>query len=73
MNIIFSFFFRAIIVVYQKAISPLLPPSCRYTPSCSVYGIEAIDKFGPWKGGRLLLKRILTCHPWGGHGHDPLP
>ena len=73
MNIIFSFLFRAIIVVYQKAISPLLSPSCRYTPTCSVYGLEAIEKYGPWKGGGLTLKRILTCHPWGGHGHDSLP
>ena len=73
MNIIFSFLFRAIIVVYQKAISPLLSPSCRYTPTCSVYGLEAIEKYGPWKGGGLTLKRILTCHPWGRHGHDPLP
>ena len=73
MNIIFSFLFRAIIVVYQKAISPLLSPSCRYKPTCSVYGLEAIEKYGPWKGGGLTLKRILTCHPWGGHGHDPVP
>ncbi len=73
MNVIFSFLFRLIIVIYQKVVSPLLSPSCRYTPSCSVYGLEAIEKYGPWKGIGLTLKRILTCHPWGGHGHDPLP
>ena len=72
MNVIFSFIFRAIIVIYQKVISPLLPPKCRYTPTCSAYALEAIKKYGPWKGGGLTLKRILTCHPWGGHGHNPL-
>jgi len=54
-------------------ISPLLPPRCRYTPTCSAYGLEAITKYGPWKGGGLTLKRILTCHPWGGEGHNPVP
>jgi len=73
MSIIFSFIFRAIIIVYQKAISPLLLPRCRYAPTCSAYGLEAIAKYGPWKGGGLTLKRILTCHPWGGHGHNPVP
>ena len=72
MNTIFSFLFRAIIVVYQKVLSPLLPPRCRYTPTCSNYGIEAIKKYGPWKGGVLTIKRIMSCHPWGGHGHNPL-
>jgi putative membrane protein insertion efficiency factor len=73
MNTIFSFLFRAIIVVYQKVLSPLLPPRCRYTPTCSNYGIEAITKYGPWEGGFLTIKRIMSCHPWGGHGHNPLP
>tara|TARA_B110000196_G_scaffold79571_1_gene68317 strand:+ start:181 stop:402 length:222 start_codon:yes stop_codon:yes gene_type:complete len=73
MSVIFSFIFRVMIIIYQKAISPLLPPRCRYTPTCSAYGLEAIIKHGPWKGGRLALKRILTCHPWGGHGHNPVP
>jgi putative membrane protein insertion efficiency factor len=73
MNVVFSFLFRAIIVVYQRVISPLLPPRCRYTPTCSQYGLEAITKYGAWKGGGLTIKRILTCHPWGGHGHDPVP
>lgn len=59
--------------VYQLGISPLLPKSCRYTPTCSQYGIEAIQKYGIFKGGWLLLKRLLRCNPWGGHGYDPVP
>lgn len=58
---------------YQRAISPHLPASCRYTPSCSEYGIHAIRKHGPFKGGWLALRRIGRCGPWGGHGHDPVP
>ena len=73
MSVIFSFIFRVIIIIYQKGISPFLPPRCRYTPTCSAYGLEAITKYGPCKGGGLTLKRILTCHPWGGHGHNPVP
>ncbi|HET6989925.1 MAG TPA: membrane protein insertion efficiency factor YidD [Bacteroidia bacterium] len=57
---------------YQRAISPHLTPSCRFTPSCSEYGIHAIRKYGPLKGGWLALKRIGRCNPWGGHGHDPV-
>lgn len=62
-----------LIRVYQGAISPYLPPSCRYTPSCSAYGIEALQKYGPFKGGWLTLKRIISCNPWGGSGYDPVP
>ena len=58
---------------YQYAIRPLLPNACRYTPSCSAYAIEAIDKYGAIKGMWLGLKRILRCHPWGGQGYDPVP
>ncbi len=58
---------------YQMAISPYLGRSCRYTPSCSQYFIEAVRKFGPFKGSYLGTKRILRCHPWGGHGYDPVP
>lgn len=65
--------FLALIRFYQLAISPHLMPSCRYTPSCSQYATEAIQKYGPLKGGWLGLKRILRCHPWGGHGYDPVP
>lgn len=70
---IVSFPFILLIRVYQWVISPLLPNACRYTPTCSQYGIEAIQKHGIIKGGWLTLKRISTCHPWGGHGHDPVP
>lgn len=62
-----------IIKFYKIFISPLLPPSCRYTPTCSEYGLQAIKKYGPFKGGWLALKRISRCHPWGGHGYDPVP
>ncbi|MBP7268911.1 MAG: membrane protein insertion efficiency factor YidD [Bacteroidia bacterium] len=65
--------FIAIIRFYQGALSPLLRPSCRFTPTCSQYGIEAIKKHGAFRGGWLTLKRIARCHPWGGHGHDPVP
>ncbi len=63
----------ALIRVYQGMISPLLPGSCRYTPTCSEYGAQALRKYGPWRGGLLTLKRFLSCNPWGGHGHDPVP
>ena len=58
---------------YQYALSPLLPGSCRYTPSCSHYGVEALQKHGALRGGMLTLKRFLSCNPWGGHGYDPVP
>lgn len=58
---------------YQLAIRPMLPNACRYTPSCSEYAMEAIHKYGGIKGSYLGIKRILRCHPWGGHGHDPVP
>lgn len=58
---------------YQLYISPLTPPSCRYTPTCSQYTLEAIQKYGPVKGVWLGIKRISRCHPWGGHGYDPVP
>jgi len=62
-----------VIRFYQQVISPWMMPSCRYTPTCSRYGIEALKKHGFFKGGWLTLKRILSCHPWGGHGYDPVP
>ncbi len=58
---------------YKYLISPHIPRSCRYTPSCSQYTIEALKKYGPFKGLALAIKRISRCHPWGGHGYDPLP
>jgi putative membrane protein insertion efficiency factor len=73
MKTLFSKLMLGLIRLYKKAISPYLPPACRYTPTCSDYGVEAIRKYGPWKGGKLTLRRILSCHPWGGHGYDPVP
>jgi putative membrane protein insertion efficiency factor len=57
---------------YRLLLSPYLPPSCRYLPTCSQYAEEAIDKYGVLKGGMIALKRISRCHPWGGSGYDPL-
>ncbi|MBK9505346.1 MAG: membrane protein insertion efficiency factor YidD [Bacteroidetes bacterium] len=59
--------------IYQLVLSPILPNSCRYTPTCSNYMVAAIQKHGPIKGLWLGIKRISRCHPWGGHGHDPVP
>ncbi len=73
MRKILSAIFIGLIRFYQGAISPLLGAKCRYTPSCSAYGVEAIKKYGPLKGGRLAIKRIASCHPWGGSGYDPVP
>jgi len=58
---------------WQLGPSVILPPSCRYSPSCSAYAIEALRRYGAAKGGWLAVKRIARCHPWGGHGHDPVP
>ena len=65
--------FILLIRVYQRLISPLLPPSCRFTPSCSHYGIEALQKHGLIRGSYLTINRILRCHPWSKGGHDPVP
>ena len=58
---------------WQIGPSVILPPSCRYQPSCSAYAIEAVSRYGALKGGWLAAKRILRCRPWGGHGFDPVP
>lgn len=58
---------------YQVAISPLLPPSCRYYPTCSHYAVEALERYGPWRGSWLALRRILRCHPFRPGGFDPVP
>ena len=63
----------ALIWVYQHMISPLTPASCRYTPTCSAYAVQAVNRYGPFKGGWLALRRIGRCHPWGGSGYDPEP
>ena len=62
-----------LITFYRNCISPLFPPTCRFTPTCSQYAQEAIQKYGPLKGSWLALKRILRCHPFGGRGFDPVP
>jgi putative membrane protein insertion efficiency factor len=67
---------RALLVVirgYQKGVSPFLPPSCRYTPTCSEYAAEAIRRHGSARGSWLAARRLLRCHPWGGSGYDPVP
>lgn len=58
---------------YRSCISPMFPPCCRFTPTCSQYAIEAVRKHGPVKGGWLALRRILRCRPGGGSGYDPVP
>lgn len=65
--------FILLVQFYRKAISPLTPASCRYTPTCSQYSLTALRRFGIIKGGWLSLKRILSCNPWGGSGYDPVP
>lgn len=65
-------FFILLIRLYQILISPLLGANCRFTPTCSQYGLQAIRKYGPFTGGWMALKRISRCHPWGGHGYDPV-
>ncbi|MCE2510612.1 MAG: membrane protein insertion efficiency factor YidD [Alphaproteobacteria bacterium] len=64
---------RWLIRIYRWTLSHLLPPSCRYLPTCSEYAGEAIARFGPWRGGWLALKRLSRCHPWGDSGYDPVP
>jgi putative membrane protein insertion efficiency factor len=66
-------FIISLIRFYQAAISPYFLPSCRYTPTCSAYGVEAVQKHGPVKGTWLAIRRIVSCHPWGGSGYDPVP
>lgn len=65
--------FIALIRFYQVCISPLTPPTCRFTPTCSQYALEAFRRYGPFKGLYLTVKRLMRCHPWGGSGYDPVP
>jgi putative membrane protein insertion efficiency factor len=62
----------ALIKIYQWVVSPWLGPKCRFTPTCSRYAIEALRKYGLFKGGWMAIRRISRCHPWGGSGHDPV-
>ncbi len=76
MNILKSLltkFLVFLVRIYQRVLSPLLPPSCRYTPTCSQYAVEALKKHGPWRGLILSVRRFTRCHPWGGSGYDPVP
>ena len=70
---VFSFLLLIPIYFYRACIPPLTPPSCRFTPTCLAYAVEAIKKHGPVKGLYLTVRRILRCHPWGGSGYDPVP
>lgn len=65
--------FVLLILLYKWVLSPLLPNACRFVPTCSEYGVEALKKHGLFKGGWLTLKRIGRCQPWGGSGYDPVP
>lgn len=73
MKKIFSYLLLLPVYFYRGYISPMTPPSCRFVPTCSEYAIEAIKKYGPFKGLYLAVRRILRCHPWGGSGYDPVP
>lgn len=64
---------RGLVWLYRYAISPLIGANCRYQPTCSAYAEEALRKHGAFKGGWLALRRIGSCHPWGGSGYDPVP
>lgn len=68
-----SFLLIIPVKIYQWTISPMLPGTCRYEPTCSQYAIEALRVHGPIKGLLMGTRRILSCHPWGGHGYDPVP
>ena len=65
--------FVLLVRFYQIAISPFKPPTCRFTPTCSSYALEALKRHGLFKGGMLAIRRIMRCHPWGGSGYDPVP
>ena len=68
-----KFFILKLIKFYQKYLSPMLGPMCRFQPTCSEYAFQAIDNYGTFRGGFLAIKRILRCNPWGPSGPDPLP
>lgn len=63
----------ALIVAYRGLVSPVLPGSCRFQPTCSTYALDAIRRFGALRGGLLAARRLARCHPWGGFGYDPVP
>ncbi len=73
MKKVIIFPFLAIIKFYQNFVSPLLPSTCRYTPTCSEYAKQSLVKHGLIKGSFISIKRIIKCNPWGGNGYDPVP
>jgi hypothetical protein len=73
MKRLLAFPFIFLIWLYRKIISPLKPPTCRFYPTCSAYALEAISKYGAFKGGGLAMKRLLRCHPMNPGGFDPVP
>ena len=73
MRRLFISLLTAPILFYQRFISPLTPPVCRFQPTCSAYALEAIRRHGPVRGLWLAVRRLLRCHPWGGSGYDPVP
>lgn len=68
-----KYVFIFLIKVYQRTLSRVMPPSCRFYPSCSEYGVQALQKYGIFKGGWLTVKRIARCHPFNPGGYDPVP
>ncbi|MDK2910789.1 MAG: uncharacterized protein PWR20_2357 [Bacteroidales bacterium] len=70
---VLKFLMLLLVRFYQYGISPYKPPTCRHVPTCSAYAFEAINRFGPFKGGALAVNRVLRCHPLGTHGFDPVP
>jgi len=66
-------FVLAALRFYKKQISPALPPACRYTPTCSEYAIEAVERYGPWRGSAMAARRVLSCNPFARGGYDPVP
>lgn len=71
-NLCLSLVLKFLILAYRSVLSPLLGTRCRFLPTCSAYALDAITYYGPYKGTMLALKRISKCHPWGGHGFDPV-
>ena len=68
-----KFLALALIRFYQSALSPTLPSTCRFYPTCSAYAYEAVEEWGVWRGTRMTIRRLLRCRPFGGHGYDPVP
>ena len=68
-----KYVFIFLIKVYQRTLSRVMPPSCRFYPSCSEYGVQALQKYGVFKGGWLTVKRVARCHPFNPGGYDPVP